>query len=70
MARLGVRNEVAEAALGHTRGGIEGIYDLHRYEPEVGEALAKLNAHIDALVAKPGTVIPIRQGTPEQAAAV
>ena len=57
-ARLRVRHEVAEAALGHTKGGVNGIYNLHEYEAEVGEALATWNAHLDAL-GKPGAVVSI-----------
>lgn len=48
-ARLGIPREVAEAALGHTKGGIEGVYDLHEYEAEVAKALQILNDHLDAL---------------------
>ncbi len=69
MARLGVRSEVAEAALGHTQGGIAATYNLHQYEREVGEALAKLNDHIDQLVAQPSEAIPIRRGKRAEAAA-
>ena len=69
MARLGVPNEVAEAALGHTRGGIEAVYNLYRYEAEVGEALAKLNDHIDQLLASPAKPIPIRRKREHTAAA-
>jgi integrase len=59
LSRLGVRDEVAEAALGHVKGGIRGTYDLHRFEAEVGEALQKWCDHLDALHA-PG-VLPIRR---------
>lgn len=55
LARLGVREEVCEAALGHVEGGVRGIYNLHRYEREVGEALQKWSDHVDAL-GKPGVV--------------
>nr|WP_324258844.1 tyrosine-type recombinase/integrase [Cellvibrio fontiphilus] len=34
LSRLGCPNEVAEAILGHSRSGIEGTYDLHKYEKE------------------------------------
>jgi integrase len=59
LSRLGVREEIAEAALGHTKGGIVGVYDVHRFEAEVGEALQKWCDHLDALQA-PG-VLPIRR---------
>lgn len=34
LSRLGCLNEVVEAILGHSRSGIEGTYDLHKYEKE------------------------------------
>ncbi len=34
LSRLQCPNEVAEAVLGHTRGGIEGIYNLYKYDAE------------------------------------
>lgn len=52
MARLHVPHEVAEAALGHARGGIAGVYDLHKYEREVGTALRQWNDHLAKLQAR------------------
>jgi integrase len=49
LARLGCPQPVAEAILGHTKGGIIGIYDLHKYFDEGGEWLQKWNDHLDAL---------------------
>jgi integrase len=40
LAALGVADAVAEAALGHARRGLQGIYDQHGYQPEVRRALA------------------------------
>lgn len=34
LSRIGCPSEVAEAILGHARSGIQGTYDLHRYEAE------------------------------------
>lgn len=34
LSRLQCPNEVAEAILGHTRGGVEGIYNLYKYDAE------------------------------------
>jgi integrase len=59
LARLGCPREVAEAALGHSKAGIVGVYDLHRYEREVGEWLQKWADHLYAL-AQPN-VVPIRK---------
>jgi len=49
LSRIGVRDEVAEAALGHVQGGIRGTYNLHAYEAEVGKALQAWADHLDAL---------------------
>lgn len=49
LSRLGSRNEVAEAVLGHSRKGIEGAYDLHTYEPECREWLQRWADHLDTL---------------------
>ncbi|WP_207061771.1 site-specific integrase [Motiliproteus sp. SC1-56] len=49
LARLGCPSEVAEAILGHARSGIEGTYDLHRYEAECRIWLQRWNDHLDAL---------------------
>jgi integrase len=49
LSRLRCPNEVAEAVLGHARSGIEGTYDLHRYENECREWLQKWADHLDLL---------------------
>lgn len=50
LSRLGCPNEIAEAVLGHTRGGIEGVYNLHSYESECREWLQKWADHLDRLL--------------------
>ena len=49
LSRMRCPNEVAESILGHARGGIEGTYDLHKYEPECGEWLQRWADHLDKL---------------------
>jgi integrase len=39
LARLGVADAVAEAALGHSRRGLAGVYDRHSYLPQTRKAL-------------------------------
>jgi integrase len=34
LSHLQCPNEIAEAVLGHTRGGVEGIYDRYKYDAE------------------------------------
>ncbi len=60
MARLGIPDAVGEAALGHIKGGVAGTYDLHRYQAEVGEALALWSRHLDAL--QTNNVVALRGG--------
>ncbi|MBA6390453.1 tyrosine-type recombinase/integrase [Colwellia sp. BRX10-3] len=50
LSRLKCRNEVAEAVLGHARSGIEGTYDLHKYEEDCKEWLQKWADHMDELI--------------------
>jgi len=50
LSRLQCPNEVAEAVLGHSRKGIEGTYDLHRYEVGCRQWLQKWADHLDALI--------------------
>lgn len=49
LARLQCPNEVAEAILGHSRSGIEGTYDLHRYEKESRHWLQVWANYLDEL---------------------
>jgi integrase len=49
LARLGCPSEVAEAAIGHARGGIEKVYNTHRYEREIGEWLQRWCDHLDQI---------------------
>jgi len=50
LSRMGCPSEVAEAILGHSRSGIEGTYDLHKYEHEAGEWLQKWADYLDNLM--------------------
>jgi len=53
LSRAGVQPHVAERVLGHAVGNIESVYDKHKYTPEKGEALRKLAALIEHIVAGP-----------------
>ncbi|MCB1923590.1 MAG: tyrosine-type recombinase/integrase [Gammaproteobacteria bacterium] len=52
LARLGCPQPVAEALLGHAKGGVVGVYDLHRYTDEGGVWLQKWADHLDMLRTK------------------
>lgn len=49
LSRLRCPSEVAEAIIGHSRKGIEGVYDLHRYEGECKHWLQVWSDHLDTL---------------------
>jgi integrase len=54
MERLGIKQQVVEALLGHMAGskaGVIGIYQRHAYEQEKREALEKWTEHVAVLVA-------------------
>jgi integrase len=62
MARAGVLPHVAERVLGHAIGGVEGIYDRHRYDQEKAHALEALARQIETIVSPPAdNVTPIRK---------
>jgi integrase len=53
MSRAGVPTEHAERVLGHVRPGVEGVYDLHPYDQEKADALARLAQLITNIVYPP-----------------
>ena len=50
LSRMGCSNEVAGAVLGHSSMGIEGTYDLYKFEPECREWLQKWADYLDILM--------------------
>ena len=50
MSRAGVLSEHAERVLGHAIGGVEGVYDRHRYDTEKAAVLTKLAHLIEQIV--------------------
>ncbi|AYV14517.1 MAG: tyrosine-type recombinase/integrase [Shewanella algae] len=50
LSRLQCPNEVAETILGHTRGGIEGIYNLYKYDNECKKWLQDWADYLDGLM--------------------
>lgn len=47
MSRAGVNPDIAERCLGHTIGGVRGVYDRHKYTDEMRDAFEALAAQID-----------------------
>jgi integrase len=50
LGKLGVPPHVAELVINHVKGGVEAIYDRHKYQPEIRQALALWAEHVLALV--------------------
>lgn len=49
LSALGCSTDVAEAVIGHMPKGIEGIYNLHRYDAERRHWLLQLSNHYESL---------------------
>jgi integrase len=50
LSRAGVGADIAERCLGHTIGGVRGIYDRHTYQPEMKLAYEKLAGLVAGIV--------------------
>jgi integrase len=62
LGKLGVQPHIAELAINHVKGGVEGIYDRHRYQREIGTALALWAEHLLVLVEKrEGKVVSLQR---------
>ena len=49
LGRIGIPPHIAELVLNHTKGGVEGIYDRHKYEREIASALSAWGDHVGAI---------------------
>jgi integrase len=72
LARLGVDDATAEAAIGHLSGRspLVRVYDQHRREAEAAEALLRWQQYIAVLVAPEtmtGEVVPLHRGRADAA---
>jgi integrase len=52
LPRLGITPDTAERVLGHTIGGIRGVYDLYAYDREKRRALEAWATHIENLITR------------------
>lgn len=63
LARMGCPSEVAEAVLGHSPKGIEGVYNLHSYERECLTWLQRWCDHLEELISSVSVVpMGVRHG--------
>jgi integrase len=53
LTRAGVSPHHAERCLGHVLSGVEGVYDRHKYHPEMQKAFEALAAQIERIVNPP-----------------
>lgn len=61
LGKLGVAPHVAKLAINHMHGGVEAIYDRHRYTREITAALALWADHVSAVVSGSyRKVVPLR----------
>ena len=60
MSRAGVPSEHAERCLGHTIGGVEGVYDRHGYHDEMRLAYEKLATLIAGIVDPQPNVVALQ----------
>jgi integrase len=58
LARLGIRKEIGERVLNHSKDIIEGTYDLYEYLPEKRDALEKLERRLRELESRPPAFNP------------
>jgi integrase len=63
LSRIGIRPDVAEAVLNHTKRGVLGTYDRYDFSREVQAALLAWAAHIEQLLtdSKPDRVVALRR---------
>jgi integrase len=59
LSALRVPDHVAEMVLGHGRKGLQRVYDQHRYEAEIREALEAWQAKLRAIISPPDNVVSL-----------
>ena len=61
MQRAGTAPNISERVLGHVIPGVEGIYDRHNYEEQIGDALERLAALVADILdpTSPSKVVPL-----------
>jgi integrase len=62
MSRAGVSTDIAERCLGHTIGGVRGIYDRHQYVAEMSHAFEALAALFERIVSPPADNVRALRG--------
>jgi integrase len=61
LGKIGVAPHIAELCINHVKGGVQAIYDKHRYQREIGAALGAWSGHVLALAeGRADKVVPLR----------
>jgi integrase len=61
LGKIGVPPHIAELCINHVKGGVEAIYDRHRYEREIASALGQWAEHVTALIqGRKSKIVPLR----------
>jgi integrase len=60
MSRAGISADIGERCLGHSIGGVRGVYDRHAYLDEKRRAFEALAALIERVVDPQANVVPLR----------
>jgi integrase len=61
LGKIGVPPHVAELCINHVKGGVQAVYDKHRYEGEIASALAQWAEHVAALIeGRKSKVVPLK----------
>ena len=50
MSKLDIEPHIAELVIGHSQKGIQAVYDKHKYERKIGQALALWADHLGSVV--------------------
>jgi integrase len=62
LGKLGVAPHIAELCINHVKGGVEAIYDRHKYQREMKAALALWADYVDAIVeGRESNIVTLRQ---------
>lgn len=60
LGEIGIAPHVAEATIGHSKSGVEAIYDRYNYAPEIKTALLRWSEHVAAIVEnRESNIVPL-----------
>jgi integrase len=64
LSKLGVQPHIAELVINHVKSGVEAIYDRHKYQREIENALARWAEHVQGVIeGRESKVIPLREAS-------